>query len=341
MVENNVSGTLSVAISFGHPMMEHRYIPDILQTATIQVLHFVCQAPPTKLFGLHGAMAKVMHGWDIDHAQVFEGFHWVCSVLSPLDLYRTALNNLFGIYIMTLVGIPNQYKHLSLIALLQEPCREIIQFARAEWKNVQKSGGRPVCPVLTALRNANLKKSEPLSIYTLCGEHQIYVVFFCFNILYETYHSWAHLENKHVCMCMHVYYAIVVSPLWSLGFLVAMVCPLVSFSNFWGNWSWAGVQEEQALLPGSNYHGEPWALGEISISETTGFLGDIAAAEWPAPRSWWFFKYERSRVCSQDLLVKVSNNLSQVQSVWRLFHWCKTARTMLPLVFAWWWGGDI
>ena len=44
---------------------------------------------------------------------------------------------------------------------LQEPCREIINFAKAEWRDVRESGASSgLCPVLTALRNANPKKSE-------------------------------------------------------------------------------------------------------------------------------------------------------------------------------------
>ena len=39
---------------------------------------------------------------------------------------------------------------------LQEPCREIINFAKAEWRDVRESGASSgLCPVLTALRNAN------------------------------------------------------------------------------------------------------------------------------------------------------------------------------------------
>ena len=75
---------------------------------------------------------------------------------------------------------------------LKEPCREIINFAKAEWKDVCEAGTRSgLCPVLTALRNTNPKRSDTRAF---------------FSIFFMHWHVYACMISVHVSgMCIFMF----------------------------------------------------------------------------------------------------------------------------------------
>lgn len=150
------------------------------------------QVPHRRHTSLHGAMERATLG-----LKIYDLIMLCCTMSLCIITYKCqdpAINwhtILWGKFLHTCKSVwfhlPPTPVYFST-CFSEEPCREIINFAKAEWVDVRESDlSHALCPVLCALHNASPKKSDTSHIVGLK-----------FSILY--WQPW-----KYVCYKIYIY----------------------------------------------------------------------------------------------------------------------------------------